>query len=107
MTMRTQQLLATALLLPCCLGFTVPQHLFSSQLSSSRRRVELTVAPLIEEEIDVVESSGTARTQDKGDLPTVLQSIADERSEYNLNLGKAMDTLRKDMPEILRRKPGS
>ena len=39
-------------------------------------------------------------------LPPVIQSIADERAEFNMNLGKAMDTLRKDMPDILHRKPG-
>jgi hypothetical protein len=40
------------------------------------------------------------------DLPSVLQQIADERREFQVNLGKAMDTLRKDMPEILKRAPG-
>lgn len=39
------------------------------------------------------------------DLPPVIQQIADERQNYNMNLGKAMDTLRKDMPEILRKTP--
>ena len=40
-------------------------------------------------------------------LPPVLQHIADERREFQLNLGKAMDTLRRDMPDILRRTPGT
>jgi len=39
------------------------------------------------------------------ELPPVLQDIVDERREYELKLGKAMDTLRKDYPELLRRKP--
>mmetsp|Transcript_6065 Transcript_6065/g.16973 ORF Transcript_6065/g.16973 Transcript_6065/m.16973 type:complete len:234 (+) Transcript_6065:50-751(+) len=38
-------------------------------------------------------------------LPPVLQQIADERREFQMNLGKAMDTLRKDMPYILKRSP--
>jgi len=39
------------------------------------------------------------------DLPPALQYMVDERREYELNLGKAMDTLRKDYPELLRRQP--
>lgn len=39
-------------------------------------------------------------------LPPVIQSIADERREFQMNLGKAMDTLRKDMPYILKQAPG-
>jgi len=39
------------------------------------------------------------------ELPPVLKEMVDERREYELNLGKAMDTLRKDYPELLRRKP--
>eukprot|EP00980_Cylindrotheca_fusiformis_P030972 scaffold25694_cov127-Cylindrotheca_fusiformis.AAC.3 len=39
------------------------------------------------------------------DLPPVIQHIADERQEFQVNLGKAMDTLRKDMPEILKCPP--
>lgn len=47
------------------------------------------------------------RTESKiRELPPVLQQIADERQEFQLNLGKAMDTLRKDMPEILKKAPG-
>lgn len=40
------------------------------------------------------------------DLPPVIQQIADERRDFQVNLGKAMDTLRKDMPEILKQAPG-
>merc|ERR1712232_791698 len=45
------------------------------------------------------------KTTTASDLPPVLKEMVDERREYHLNLGKAMDTLRKDYPEILRRKP--
>ena len=41
------------------------------------------------------------------DLPPVIQQIVDERREFQVNLGKAMDTLRKDMPEIIKRQPGT
>merc|ERR1712232_200627 len=44
-------------------------------------------------------------TVTSNELPPVLQDLVNERREYELNLGKAMDTLRKDYPEMLRRKP--
>jgi hypothetical protein len=40
-------------------------------------------------------------------LPPVIQQIANERAEFQINLGRAMDTLRKDMPYILSRTPGT
>lgn len=48
------------------------------------------------------ESSNTGRKE----LPPVIQQIADERAEFQINLGRAMDTLRRDMPDILSRTPG-
>jgi len=35
------------------------------------------------------------------ELPPLIQSMADERREYEMNLGKAMDVLRKDYPHML------
>lgn len=40
-------------------------------------------------------------------LPPVIQQIADERAEFQINLGRAMDTLRTDMQEILKKQLGS
>ena len=40
-------------------------------------------------------------------LPPLLQDMADERREFELNLGKAMDTLRKDYPYMLHKTPGA
>lgn len=40
-------------------------------------------------------------------LPPVLQHITDERAEFQINLGRAMDTLKTDMPEILSRPPST
>ena len=112
--MRSQRLLSSFLVLfPCCLsvsGFVVPQPNAVSQ--STRRRARLShvlASPSLEEQeviVDEVESAPTRRTQANGDLPTVIQQIADERQEFNMNLGKAMDTLRSDLPEILRSSPG-
>uniref|UniRef100_A0A7R9WVZ4 Uncharacterized protein n=1 Tax=Craspedostauros australis TaxID=1486917 RepID=A0A7R9WVZ4_9STRA len=60
--------------------------------------------------IDIVrmnsnETTITSSSVGQQQLPPVIRSIADERREFQMNLGKAMDTIRKDMPEILRRKP--
>ena len=46
--------------------------------------------------------------ENRGDcLPTVIQSLVDERKEYQLNLGRALDVLRTDMQDILSKTPGS
>lgn len=42
-----------------------------------------------------------------GRLPTVLEQIVNERAEFQVNLGKAMDTLQSDMPSILMKSLGS
>jgi hypothetical protein len=42
-----------------------------------------------------------------GRLPTVLEQIVNERAEFQINLGRAMDTLQGDMPYILKRPLGS
>jgi hypothetical protein len=55
----------------------------------------------------LLEDSATAETRAKlSELPPVLQDIVDERNEFRLNLGHAMDVLKQDYPEILRRAPG-
>ena len=61
---------------------------------------------------DLIARSASATIQDEKatttvDLPPVLQDIVDERAEFQRNLGKAMDTLRKDYPYILHRAPGT
>ena len=53
---------------------------------------------------DVEESTGTTTTS-SSELPPVLQDIVDERREFEINLGRAMDTLRKDYPHLLYRAP--
>ena len=56
------------------------------------------------------EDDSTCTTTDSeelaGELPPVIQSIADERREFQMNLGRAMDVVRKDYPEILKSTPG-
>jgi hypothetical protein len=43
---------------------------------------------------------------EQGNLPPVLQDIANDRMEFQRKLGKAMDTLRRDMQDILTKTPG-
>jgi hypothetical protein len=61
------------------------------------------VTTATEEQID----NNEGHVADIRDLPPVLQQITDERRNFQRNLGKAMDTLRKDMPYILKRQPGT
>jgi hypothetical protein len=43
----------------------------------------------------------------RSELPSVLQDIVDERHEFRLNLGRAMDVLKKDYPDILHKSLGT
>jgi hypothetical protein len=68
----------------------------------TERRMAQPAFVLKHETTKTVESS-----RRKVELPPVIQQIADERAEFQINLGRAMDTLRRDMPEILSRTPGT
>ena len=72
--------------------------------SSSADRIRIN--RIFEQETMDMDVSGSSTVTSGKNLPPVIQSIADERAEFNMNLGKAMDTLRKDMPDILHKKPG-
>jgi hypothetical protein len=54
---------------------------------------------------DLTVNEGTVGAQGERNLPPILQDIADERREFEINLGRAMDTLRKDYPTMLRKTP--
>jgi len=51
---------------------------------------------------DLATTEGSTGTSS---LPPLLQNMADERREFEMNLGKAMDTLRKDYPTMLHKTP--
>ena len=92
-----RKLFPTLLLTACCL-----QASAFAPAKIGTRRLDLAIeTPPLPSADTTVESK-----QNLSDLPPVIQSIADERREFQVNLGKAMDTLRKDLPEILRRSPG-
>jgi hypothetical protein len=44
--------------------------------------------------------------QNSNNLSPFLQEMVDEQRELQMNVGKAMDTLRKDYPYFLKRAPG-
>ena len=52
--------------------------------------------------VSSVEDDEINKVASGSDLPPVLQQITDERRNFQMNLGKAMDTLRKDLPYILK-----
>mmetsp|Transcript_32818 Transcript_32818/g.79779 ORF Transcript_32818/g.79779 Transcript_32818/m.79779 type:complete len:323 (+) Transcript_32818:238-1206(+) len=56
-------------------------------------------------DVDGKDATNADSNSELGDLPPVLQQITDERKNFQMNLGKAMDTLRKDYPEILKQTP--
>lgn len=70
----------------------------SSVLGATKRLHQLKSALLDEP----ATSTSTTTTS----LPPVLQDMIKERREFELNLGKAMDTLRKDYPVMLHKSPG-
>ena len=49
--------------------------------------------------------SSSSSNNSENNLPPVIQDIVDERRIFQLNLGKAMDTLQKDLPDIIHKKP--
>lgn len=49
----------------------------------------------------ILDDLSTSTSAEKRELSPVLQDMVDERREFELNLGKAMDVLRKDYPNML------
>jgi hypothetical protein len=54
----------------------------------------------------VTTTTSTMSPPTSSPLPPVLQEITDERMEFRIKLGRAMDTLRRDMSDILTKSPG-
>jgi len=121
MTMvRTNNLLVSTLAISTC--FVAPTIGFSPETPTSRLShvildLDLDVAEsscfsLIERTLNkplssvcVVDDNEFTTIGSSSDLPPVLQQITDERKNFQMNLGKAMDTLRKDLPYILKETP--
>ncbi|EJK74173.1 hypothetical protein THAOC_04164 [Thalassiosira oceanica] len=77
------------------------------------RRVRATTTILdrlestVEKEGKTAEENGTAISSEgrKSELSPFLQELVDDQRELQMNVGKAMDVLRKDYPDFLRRAP--
>jgi len=70
--------------------------------TSQRRLHSRALNSAVMDDVTTTEESTGTRT-----LPPLLQDMADERREFEMNLGKAMDTLRKDYPTMLHKTPGT
>lgn len=103
--MKKGQVISSLVLIPCAFVSGFQQTTYTPvrrrldvdfRLSSTVVKPEVTTEKAIDcEEAPVSE------------LPTVLQGIVDERAEFRISLGRAMDTLRRDYPEVFRREPGT
>ena len=81
---------------------------------SSLRRVRTTTPTILDRLESTVEREGKTTEDDgtiisgegrKSDLSPFLQELVDDQRELQMNVGKAMDTLRKDYPDFLKRVP--
>jgi hypothetical protein len=89
-------------LFPCLVAFlcTTPVVPFCAPVATTARRSASSNSVLLHG------GATLEKKPSKTQLPPVLEYIANERAEFHLNLGRAMDVLRRDMPDILKRKPG-
>jgi hypothetical protein len=78
----------------------------SSMARQHQRLVAVTEDSFVVPNVVFQAEDGTTTTK-VTPLPPVIQQIADERAEFQINLGRAMDTLRRDMPNILSHPPGT
>eukprot|EP00542_Grammatophora_oceanica_P009259 CAMPEP_0194046814 /NCGR_PEP_ID=MMETSP0009_2-20130614/22391_1 /TAXON_ID=210454 /ORGANISM="Grammatophora oceanica, Strain CCMP 410" /LENGTH=240 /DNA_ID=CAMNT_0038692243 /DNA_START=31 /DNA_END=750 /DNA_ORIENTATION=+ len=105
--MRTRQVLSSLAFGATCV------HAFQSAPSTlvgvQRQRLDrafVRVQSSVVEDADTTTTSRERTSTSKSEpLPPVLQQIVDERQAFSLKIGKAMDTLRGDYPEILHQLP--
>jgi len=73
-------------------------------VTPSRQRASIGSIPMLspKDEMEVITSFASDIETKFSELPPVLQGIVDERQEFRLNMGRAMDILKHDYPEILR-----
>ena len=70
--------------------------------------VERTLKPLQSSVLDELSTVGenTRSGSTTSELPPLLQDMVNERRNFEMNLGRAMDVLRKDYPYMLYKTPG-
>lgn len=110
--------LVVLFVLQCCSAFQAMRssargnHVVSSDGAPSESSIANGhIGPLHSSLLDEMEATstdtdlGTSSTAGTTELPSVLQDIVDERREFEINLGRAMDTLRRDYPKLLHTMP--
>jgi hypothetical protein len=65
-----------------------------------------SITPLLESSTVEKEKIGLPGMEQQGNLSPFLQEMVDEQRILQMNVGKAMDTLRSDYPYFLKRAPG-
>mmetsp|Transcript_6304 Transcript_6304/g.9148 ORF Transcript_6304/g.9148 Transcript_6304/m.9148 type:complete len:245 (-) Transcript_6304:452-1186(-) len=98
--MRSLTLLISLLFLIESNAFQTPALLHTGA-SDRVASTQLVGSPSCRKAISVTEPPPTTTN----DLPPLLQNIVDDRHEFEMNLGKAMDVLRHDYPDMLTTTP--
>ena len=81
-----------------CAFQTSPRTFFES---NNNKRLKSTI-------LDELSSlSKESKKTDVSELPPVLRDMVEERRSFELNLGKAMDVLKTDYPEMIHKTPGT
>ena len=96
-----------------------PSSVRQHSLNPSVRSLSVLPSPLLSSVAPpriLLESTIEEKTLERGttltnenennNLSPFLQSMVNEQLELQMNVGKAMDTLRKDYPDFLKRAPG-
>jgi len=79
--------------------------LMPSQLNVEQLRQTIRLQSSVVDELSDLAEKSSSDTLSTGELPPLLSKMVDERREYELNLGKAMDVLRKDYPTMIHKTP--
>lgn len=86
-----------------CTTLLLVSEVAAFQVGQSRPRFS-AIAP--QPMLDSLWTAESVATEQQSSLSPVIQGIVNERQEYHIKLGRAMDTLKKDMQTILTEKPG-
>jgi hypothetical protein len=75
-------------------------------MTGARRNVVFEIRSSVLEDLSTVGANVSTGSSNTADLPPLLQDMVNERRNYEINLGRAMDVLRKDYPCMLYKTPG-
>ena len=82
-----------------CAFQTSPRTFFESSTNNKKLRSSI---------LDELSSlSKESQKTEVSELPPVLRDMVEERRSFELNLGKAMDVLKTDYPQMIHKTPGT